>query len=154
MRTKILLAIIFLCFNGAFAQKSISLTSEDKSMLMDGVVNALRQCISNFSGTYKPGTTIKEVVELSETSFEVSGTVSYTGGQCGTVRDTPYKITFYQEGSQAFGETCIYTPYCLWGVETSREWDCECRKWQYGSDNAAKGAMEIMMLLNKISAQN
>jgi hypothetical protein len=72
MKTTLLLAVFVLCLNGAFAQKSVSLTSEEKSIVMDGVVSALRQCINNFGCTYKPGTTITDVVELSETSFEVS----------------------------------------------------------------------------------
>ncbi len=151
MKSKFLLTIFLSISLYGVSQQSIKISSDERRILMDGVVSALRQCISNFGGTYKPGTTISNVVELTESSFEVSGTVSYTGSQCGTVKDAPYKITFYKEGTQAFGETCMYTPYCLWGVETSREWDCECRKWQYGSDNVVKGAMEILLMLQKVS---
>jgi len=67
------------------------------------------------------------------------------------VNDTPFKLTVVKEGSQSFSETCIYSPYCIFGVETGKEWDCECKKWQYGGDENIEGAWKILMLLQEIS---
>lgn len=134
----------------SFAQK-VELSTSVKEELMDILLPALQKCINNFGGTYIPGTKIKSAYRTSETVFIINGTLNYKGEQCGRVSDIPYKVTIYKEGSQTFGETCIYTPYCLWGVVTSQEWDCDCKKWQYGKDNAVKGAVDILILLQRIS---
>ena len=145
------LALVFFIMNlvaNSFSQE-LSLTSDEKKQLMDVVVPAIQNCVSNFGGTYIPGTTITKVNQESDTKFVIYGKMSYKGQQCGNVT-TDYYVTVYQEGSQSFGQTCIYSPYCLWGVQTSIEWDCDCRKWQYGTDNATKGAIDIMRLLQSI----
>ena len=136
--------------SSVFAQ-SLNLSMEEKQELMDKVVPVLQNCISNFSGSYRPGTTITKVTQDSETKFIIEGTCNYKGQNCGLVSDTQYKVTIYQEGSQSFGETCIVTPYCLLGVITNREWDCECRKWKYGADNLSVGAADFMRILQAIS---
>lgn len=149
---KNILTIGLFCFISlyAFSQQQ-SITPEERAELLDIVVPTLRTCIANFSGTYEPGTTIKSINPISDTKFEINGTVSYRAQQCGLVSNTQYSITIYQEGSQFFITSCIYSRYCLYGVIISEDWDCECKKNQYNTSNAAEGTINIMMLLQKLS---
>jgi carbon starvation protein CstA len=150
MKKLSLFLIVISCVINSYTQE-IKLTTEQRMQLMDLVVPAIQNCISNFGGKYQPGTTIRKVEQETETKFVVYGTLSYKGQQCGLVSNTDYYVTVYQEGSQTFGETCIYSPYCLWGIQTSIEWDCDCKKWQYNKDNAAKGAVDILRMLQTVS---
>jgi len=149
---KIISLVAVLLFVSLNAQpQSISLSNKDKEKLLDVVIPILKNCITNFDGKYLPGTTVDRIRKEAENKFRILGNVSYRGEQCGEVRNRDYKISFYKEGSRTYGETCIYSPYCFLGVVTSEEWDCACRKWQYGSDETIKDALEIFLLLKKIS---
>lgn len=150
MKKVLLIISILAIISSSFSQKQ-NLTKEEKTHLMDIVVPILQKCIQNFDGSYKPGTTITSVFKQTENKYTVEGTCTYWGEQCGLVSNTSYKVSVYQEGSQTYGETCILTPYCLFGIVTSQEWDCNCRKWQYENDTSLKGAIDLLIFLQKIS---
>lgn len=145
-------SIIFILFIKTVSSQEINFSSSEKNQLMDVVLPVLQNCIDKFDGQYRPGTTITDVVLLTDTKFKVSGTVNYRGQQCGEVNDCEYTITIYQEGSQANMKICMYAPYCFLGVQTSKEWDCGCNKWYSASQKAATG-IKIYNLLNTFSTQ-
>ncbi|MBQ6306722.1 MAG: hypothetical protein IJK78_09170 [Bacteroidales bacterium] len=113
----------FVTFASAQGTK-ISVSASEKQAMMDPVVEALQGLIAKFDGTYKPGTTIDEVFQISDFEILIKGKVNYKSTNCGDVR-TDYKVKMIVEGSKTYAEPSIYTPYGAFGglVITGYEWD-------------------------------
>jgi len=57
------LAILMSLSFSPFAQE-VNLNTHEKETLLDMVVITLKQCIENFGGTYRPGTTIEKLKQF------------------------------------------------------------------------------------------
>ena len=136
MKKVLLLAVmVFSLFGAVKAQEQeIQLTAADKQELMDDVTGALKGLIANFGGTYKPGTSIDHMYQVSDTEARIEGMVNYIGEKCGDVR-TRYEVTIIVEGSNVYARPAIYTPYCWLGQIIRYEWDDTGRRQLLGNGN-------------------
>ncbi len=74
----------FVTFASAQGTK-ISVSASEKQAMMDPVIEALQGLIAKFDGTYKPGTTIDEVFQISDFEILIKGKVNYKSTNCGDV---------------------------------------------------------------------
>ncbi len=104
-----------------------TLPDEVYNKLYDEVEKILSKCCQNFNGTYKWGEMKMLYVIEEGNNLQVEGVISYRGRSCGNVT-TDYYVTFNQKTGVP-SKWCIYTPYCFMGMQTSKEWDCNCAEY-------------------------